>query len=783
MAVEIEFGRKLNVKLKICEWYINGKIIRLNGFEKKDIDILKKLLDDIEFTLVNDRSFYDLVSEYYFNTILDILFYIFRDLTEKYLYRMSTNIEDKIITLNQLFNYVFNKNMPTQWNSKTKKFFTEVVFRTNKIQRFLELEKRSKVVLNKDWDVQFVERKVWTFKWKINGVYVNFIGTNYSDKEVVILTLKEIENCLINFYTFYELEKIHPTMTIAKICSDIMPELTKSYLQYYSRILTGKKIVISERALNKCIFTKYKSDRFSPSYNKIVSEVVGREYRTQYKYFTNTSMEFNFDKDVWQYYFCNKKSIHSYKLNFGKVNNKNIKYELKQYFSSLLKERTTYNEKLNEDFRVLVLGLNFMVNSNRNVKFSADVGMLDIKNMFKYLSNEYITQYNKNFSPKTLTIYTAKFRKYYEWLIINSAKVKTKNVQINHFNKIKWNNISNMSKNTKYIPECVVEKLLGYIEVLNKDFQTMLLVMLNGGLHYKDVALLTESCIEEENGQYILNYIPYKTHKSRINNGLSKHHRIIIHESVAYEIMEQIKRTKQLRETSGLKEIFIHNFDKTYIKVYDTKSFNRAINEVINKYNITDDDGQVWRFTSKQCRKTLAVDMIMNGAKANEVANYLGHNKISTTNKYYAEVRKMKLADMNDEFWGKEFKSIVPKEQLNQFTEEERKLLYAEFKLGMREVELGYCMKGFWEEPCSKLSGRVSCATCEKICLGVQKKRKWELLKESQKKIIEDLIYGYKKLGIKNYKEYREYQREEHLLKVYEEALYKIIKFSGDEIV
>ncbi len=172
--------------------------------------------------------------------------------------------------------------------------------------------------------------------------------------------------------------------------------------------------------------------------------------------------------------------------------------------------------------------------------------------------------------------------------------------------------------------------------------------------------------------------------------------------------------------------------------------------------------------------------MVMNGAKSNEIANYLAHNQIATTNKYYAEVRKMKLAEMNDKFWSKEFKAIVPSEQLKQFTEEERKLLYTEFKLGMREIELGYCMKGFWEEACSKLSGKINCATCGKICLGVQKLPKWRLLKDSQEKVVRNLIEGYEKLGIKNYREYREYQKETYLLKVYEDSVNEIIRFSGD---
>lgn len=671
--------------------------------------------------------------------------------------------------------------MPTRQNKKAIEVLRAVVDNVNKTYRCSQLSTSITKDLSEKWSVHFIERNKGIFKWSIDGVIMNFASAKYSTMEAIVLTLMEVENCLINYYTFHELETMHSTMLISRICSDIMPELTIKYLEHYAKYLTDMRVVINELELNKCFFTKYKADIFMAKYNKIVSAVTSTEYRRQYEIFIKKGSKINFDEDVWRYFFNNKKSINSYTLDFSKVNSSNIKYELKQYFKSVIKENLNNNERLNEDFRMLVTGFNFMIDNNSKIKFSADISMLDIKNMMRYLSNEYVTQYDKNLSPKTLTIYTAKFRKYYNWLNENAAKIKTKEVRVNHFDRIKWNNVENMIKNTNYIPECVIEKLLAYVDEMNQDFQVMLLVMLNGGLHFKDVALLDENCIEEDiNGEWVLKYIPYKIYKKRINNGLSKYHKIIIHESVANEIINQINRTKELRQESGFKEIFIHKFNNIYIKVYDTKSFNRAINEIIVKHYITDEEGKLWRFTSKQCRKTLAVDMIMNGAQSNEVANYLAHNQMSTTNKYYAEVRKLKLAEMNDEFWSKEFNSIVPKEQLNQFTEDERKVLYAEFKLGMREVELGYCMKGFWEEPCSKISGKISCATCEKICIGIQKHNKWKLLKDSQEKVIEELVKGYKKLGIQDYKEYREYQREIHLLKAYEDALNKIISFSGD---
>lgn len=42
--------------------------------------------------------------------------------------------------------------------------------------------------------------------------------------------------------------------------------------------------------------------------------------------------------------------------------------------------------------------------------------------------------------------------------------------------------------------------------------------------------------------------------------------------------------------------------------------FITKINKLIHKYEICDDSGGLWNFTSRQCRKTLVVNMIENGA-------------------------------------------------------------------------------------------------------------------------------------------------------------------------
>ncbi len=600
MKSNVKFIRRTGRDPKICEWLINENKVKIFGIAEKESNKLVKLVDDIENALSNNDNLHNFVKDNYFSNIMNILSYGFQGLTKEYVYIMAKKLQNGIITRKQLFRYIFNIDMPTKYHTSTIEIFNNIVNKNNMEYRWEYLREKISNPIRYNWDVTFIKRIVGTFIWNINGVEINFLGSQYADKEMIILTLDEVKNYMMNFHTFYDLEKIHHTCTIGKLCSDVMPDLTKEYLKYYTPRITEERIVISEKELNKYIFLNYKSDRFEPNYNKLLSEVVVEEYRRQHAIFTKQNNQINFNDDIWKYYFDYKKSINSYKLDFSKVSSSHIKYELKEYFKYMVLKNSKYSDQLREDFRLIVGGINFIVSNNRSIKYSADIDMIDVKNMIMYFSNEYINQYNRNLRPKTLTIYTTKFRKYYEWLINNATNIKTKKPSINYFNKIKWNNVDNMIENTKYIPECVVEKILNYIDDLNQDYQVILLIMLNGGLHYKDVTLLTADCLEKtEDNNYILQYIPYKIYKSRVNNGLNKYHKIVIHESVANEIIDQIKRTENIRKNTGLNEIFIHKYNKVYTKIYEPSNFNRVINKLIVKYNITDENGVLWKFTSK----------------------------------------------------------------------------------------------------------------------------------------------------------------------------------------
>jgi hypothetical protein len=200
----------------------------------------------------------------------------------------------------------------------------------------------------------------------------------------------------------------------------------------------------------------------------------------------------------------------------------------------------------------------------------------------------------------------------------------------------------------------------------------------------------------------------------------------------------------------------------------DSLPFINGVRDIIKKYDIRDEDGELWHFTSRQFRKTIAVMLIENGATTAELAYWLGHLSTTTAARYYAEVRKMKLAELNTKFFKEKFDLILSGEQLEIYTEEERRLLYMDFSLEQRRVELGYCLVKAADGPCQKRNSLYSCINCANLCTGEKYLPYWNDLLVQQKAIFDSLVERYGTDGNESYSNYVQYKQELRLLKSYE---------------
>lgn len=115
------------------------------------------------------------------------------------------------------------------------------------------------------------------------------------------------------------------------------------------------------------------------------------------------------------------------------------------------------------------------------------------------------------------------------------------------------------------------------------------------------------------------------------------------------------------------------------------------------------------------------------------------------------------------------------------FSEEERRLLYVDFRLGNRRVEIGFCTRKLCEGACKSRSRTVHCVDCPQLCTGRQYLAYWLKLLESQKERMEKLCEEYQKAGIADYEGYIEYQQEQRLLCSYQKVVGVIRKDGGNE--
>lgn len=341
---------------------------------------------------------------------------------------------------------------------------------------------------------------------------------------------------------------------------------------------------------------------------------------------------------------------------------------------------------------------------------------------------------------------------------------------MNPFTTISFHNLRQYNTPTTIIPEDVVEQLNQYSEELRPLYKLLYNIFSNTGLRLKEVFFLEEDCIESSRypGIFQLKFKPHKVLASRRRQGAGDYHRIMIPQSLADELSAYISATHPTRQAVGSSYIFLSERLGYATTVMDSQPFIKSVRNIIKKHNICDENGDLWHFTSRQFRKTIAVKLIENGATTAELAYWLGHLCSDTAAKYYAEVRKMKLAELNTRFFLEKFELIISNEQLENYTEEERKLLYADFRLEQRRVEFGFCMIKAADGPCQNRNSLYNCINCRNLCTGKQYLPYWLDLLEQQKIIVEKLISAYMADNISDYTNYTEYKQESRLLIGYE---------------
>jgi len=589
--------------------------------------------------------------------------------------------------------------------------------------------------------------------------------------------MRNILRCIKKNQKLVKIVNVIGIQEVLRISFQELPELISKYIMHFAGLFTERREKITYLRVMQEIFGRRLDAKDACDvkiYIKKIRALVNAEYLNQCEVFVKSNInEISIDNNLWRTFYPSGPGIIEKVFDFSRIKASGIRAEVKHYMKNQLLQSQNYGTTILD---LMTTGFNCLYEKNSSIVWCKDIAKVDIRGMLLYLQQDFISDKNgRKLSISTIKGIVGVCRQVVDFVILNHKKLGLKSpASVNNpFNGISFHNMNSMKKNTVIIPDKVAEEIYSKIDYLNPRYRLMYRIFMNTGLRLKEVAHLEADCLQPtqyENVKY-LKYIPYKVLNNRRKRGLSDYKKIPIPKYLADRIQRQIDESKKLRMESETQYIFISKPNRCTPAVIRGRNFTSAVNRLIEKYEIKDESGKLWNFSSRQLRKTLVAEMIENGATTTEVAYWLGHMSEKTTRIYYEEIKKMKLADLNAEFFSNNFDVIMKKEQAEKFTPAERKALYIDFKLNYRRVELGHCMKHYSESPCSYLSGKTKCAVCPNLCTGVRYLKEWRELLNSQKDIVRRLEELYAEKHISNYLDFKEYQIEIYLLKAYQNVV------------
>lgn len=589
-----------------------------------------------------------------------------------------------------------------------------------------------------------------------------------------------LQDAMNNLGTLAEVTR---AATVWRTVNYLMEEKTalKAYLTSKAGLFTMAREYITFQSFTKSVFhVRQKRRWLNKEFLALLEEVIDCERKTQkYLFARENHLQTVTSNNLWKMYTPYGDTFRLTALDFTKVRQPSLRYELKYYFRHIFEHRGNIRR---DRFDVLVLALNTLAVVNPTIVYFSDISESDMRAMLIHLEN--ITKKDgSSLSQKTMADTVMSVGNVMKYLMGNlrGDEIKAPIPHENPAESFVFHNHSEYTTPTTAIPEDVIEQIGRYTDELSPIHKLLYEIFTATGLRVKEVFFLEADCIEPSRYKGIcqLKFIPHKTLASRRRQNAGDYHRVMIPQPLADKIACHINDTTELRKRAESKYIFLSRKPGYSQSVMNPTWFIETLRKTISKHNICDENGELWHLTNMQFRKTVAVTLIENGATTAELAYWLGHMSSSTAAKYYAEVRKMKLAELNTKFFKQKFDLIMSSEQLEEYSEEERKLLYIDFRLEQRRVELGYCLVKAADGGCVNRNNIYNCVNCKNLCTGKKYLPYWADLLAEQQAVFDALINTYQANSITDYEDYTEYKQEYRLLKGYGSIVGKITEGGG----
>lgn len=712
---------------------IEGYLVELYFFPK-DIEEIRDMTMDIKLTL--DKKAYcqipELIAKYGLANVFTILDGVYKDQYRDYIKYICKFLEENKLKVNNSSVY---RVMITGKNDNKRRGFDSSF-----------IQKRGHLFLKTIMDTvkAYLEKNKWQLREILtNKNHIQFMSfqktRTQAELSKIILT-----ECREEFKFFLKELATHYTQEFKII----------SYYNFCRYLIDG---VMDDEEPYRVVILGYDERIMSD-----IKQIVDEEYLSQVRQFTKKDVIKQ--GDIWYSFFLRGNSLNRTSFDFTMFGKIPLKEEVKEYIYYYLHVLKSKPRQVMKRLNYLKKIFGILLESNQNIRYARDITFANMKGCIIQIEIK-IKEEEGSFTSYRRMI--SEIRMFIDF--IQEKEDYLYKPKENHFRKVKFINSVLMEENsaTEYIPENIIEAIQNYIVELPEYIQRVWFIMINTGMRVSEVLFLEEDRLryEKEKNIFTLEYIPEKIIKARKNKALPLYHQIPVNLTVAECFVDQKEHTELLREESGFKQIFLSKgIKKDVITVVCSQTINNRINGLIQKHNIRDAEGNLYSYKNRQCRKTVAVDLMTKGVSAEQVADVLAHMNTKTTFTYYRDVERKKLAEMESEFYEALLQEICPSDS------EMRKIILKEMTSGFREVEDGQCIKQVSMGVCK----RKGCAGCSYLITGPEKLERWLSLHESQKKVIRELEQYYMEEGINDFEIYREYQSEIHLLKLYEDIIEKI---------
>lgn len=183
---------------------------------------------------------------------------------------------------------------------------------------------------------------------------------------------------------------------------------------------------------------------------------------------------------------------------------------------------------------------------------------------------------------------------------------------------------------TKPIPEDIFDKIL-QCALQEKNILTKagIIIQSQTGLRINEVLSIRQGCVHTTNDGY--DYMEVTLGKTEKGEPII--HKVFINELVKNTVSELEEYTKDLRDESGLKELFLVNNWGIRVLNVDKWSENRLPN-FIKRWDIRDSKGNLYPLKSHQFRATFVRELVKQKVSIAHIMKQFAHVSIEMTSHY-----------------------------------------------------------------------------------------------------------------------------------------------------